>query len=332
MLERLALVAQANGLTPQMLVMIGVGLAASLLFLGLAGLVGRRNVAAERLAATAAGRAKRRDHALLLPSQAAPGKIMQSILPKEGKDRTALERKLAMAGLRHPAALRRYMTVRVLMGLGLPLVFVLATVLAHNPGPWSVLPMLDRVAGLSSFGTFRALAVMVALGYYLPSAWLERRIRERQLRIGETFPNALDLLQVSVEAGLGLDAAMTRVANEMAEVAPELSAELTIAQLEIQAGRPRDQAIRDMAERTGLEIVRSFAGVIQQSMQFGTPIAEALTTYAEEMRQYREMMAQEMANKLPVKMSAVLASVMLPVLVIVTVGPTVIRYMAMMNK
>ena len=84
--------------------------------------------------------------------------------------------------------------------------------------------------------------------------------------------------------------------------------------------------MQDMAGRTGVEMVKSFANVVQQSMQFGTSMSDALTAYAEEMRNYREMRAQEMANKLPVKMSAVLASLMLPALILLTVGPVVIRY------
>ena len=96
---------------------------------------------------------------------------------------------------------------------------------------------------------------------------------------------------------------------------------------QIQAGRTRDQATNDMAERTGVDTVRSFASVVQQSVQFGTPMNEALMAYAKEMRMYREMKATEMANKLPVKMSAVLASLMLPALVLLVLGPTVIRYM-----
>ena len=147
------------------------------------------------------------------------------------------------------------------------------------------------------------------------------------MRITESFPNALDLLQVSVEAGLGFDTAMTRVGNELASVSPELAVELLTVQRQIQAGRPRDAAMREMAERTGVEMVQSFAKVVQQSMQFGTPLTEALQTYADEMRMYRELAAQEMANKLPVKMSVVLATFMLPSLVLMTVGPTIIRYL-----
>ncbi len=136
--------------------------------------------------------------------------------------------------------------------------------------------------------------------------WLNARVTERKRRIEEGFPNALDLMQISVETGLGFDSAMTRVGNELANVSPEIAFEFLNVQLQVQAGRARDAAMHDMANRTGVETVRSFANVVQQSMQFGTSMSSALTTYANELRDYREMKAQEMANKLPVKMSAYL--------------------------
>jgi tight adherence protein C len=151
-------------------------------------------------------------------------------------------------------------------------------------------------------------------------------VAERKQRIEEGFPNALDLMQISVESGLGFDAAMTRVGNELAEVSPDIAFEFLSVQRQVQAGRAREAALRDMADRTGVETVRAFANVVQQSMQFGTGMSEALITYAEELRETRELRAQEMANKLPVKMSAVLASLMLPALILLTVGPVLIRY------
>ena len=97
-------------------------------------------------------------------------------------------------------------------------------------------------------------------------------------------------------------------------------------QRQVQAGRSRDAAMQDMAHRIGLDVVYSFANVVAQSIQFGTSMSTALATYSEELREYRETKAQEMANKLPVKMSAVLASMMLPALILLTVGPVVIRF------
>ena len=168
--------------------------------------------------------------------------------------------------------------------------------------------------------------MLVAAGYFGPVYWLNGRVTERRRRIEESFPNALDLMQISVESGLGFDAAMTRVGNELMHTSPDIAFEFLSVQRQVQAGRARDAAMLDMAQRTGVETVRSFANVAKQSMQFGTNMSTALTTYAHELRAYREMRAHEMANKLPVKMSAVLASLMLPVLIMLTIGPVVIRY------
>ena len=149
---------------------------------------------------------------------------------------------------------------------------------------------------------------------------------ERQLEVSETFPNALDLMVVAVEAGLGFDAAMTRVSNEMEHIAPAIAQEFRLVQLEIAAGGEREKALLDMASRTNVDEVASFASVILQSVQFGTSVGEALTTYASEMRISRELKAQEMANKLPVKMSGVMASLMLPALFLLILGPIAIRW------
>jgi tight adherence protein C len=120
---------------------------------------------------------------------------------------------------------------------------------------------------------------------------------------------------------------MTRVGNELVHVSPELAFEFLSTQNEIQAGRPREQALFDMARRTGVDMIQSFSSVVQQSMRFGTSMSDALTTYAAEMRDYRETKAQEMANKLPVKMSAVMSALMLPAMILLIVGPVVIRWM-----
>jgi DNA-binding CsgD family transcriptional regulator len=123
---------------------------------------------------------------------------------------------------------------------------------------------------------------LTAFGYYVPMLWLMDRIRERKERIEQVFPNALDLLQISVEAGLGFDTAMTRVGNELVRTSPDIAFEFLSVQRQVQAGRARDTALLDIADRTGVDTVRSFANVVQQSMQFGTSMGEALEAYARE--------------------------------------------------
>jgi tight adherence protein C len=141
---------------------------------------------------------------------------------------------------------------------------------------------------------------------------------------------ALDLLQVSIEAGMGFDVAMNRVAREVARIAPPIAEEFMIVQLELQSGKDRDRAFSDMTRRCALDEMTSFVNVVLQSAQFGTSMSAALQTYAEEMRLTRELRAQERANKLPVKMSAVMATLMMPTLLMITLSPVAIRWIRMM--
>ena len=311
---------------PQVYVMAALGIGVMMLVYGLGSMVADRNPAADRIAASAKRRVARRDSGLLRAPDHDPKGVWKAFLPGDMKERTELARKLSQAGFSGPGAVRTFTLIRVLLGLVLPAVLLVLLMIARLPGVAMPFDLAYRAAEMSDMGIFRTLSVLVAAGYFLPSMWLRGRAQERRLRIEESFPNALDLMQVSVEAGIGFDAAMTRVGNELAEISPEIAFEFLTVQRQVQAGRDRDAAMQDMALRTDVETIRSFTAVVTQSMQFGTPMSEALTSYAKEMRDYREMKAQEMANKLPVKMSAVLASLMLPALVLITVGPVVIRY------
>ena len=176
---------------------------------------------------------------------------------------------------------------------------------------------------------FYVTTVLALVGFYAPYLWLKNRIAARKQRIWESLPNALDLLQVSVEAGLSFDAAIVRVSHELSGVAPDIAAEFMMLQLEIQAGKDKQKAFLDMAERTSVEEMAAFANVILQAGQFGTSISNALTTYADEMRLSRELRAQEKANRLPVQMSGVMAVMMMPALLIICLAPMLIRWIRM---
>lgn len=327
MLATLQTLSLGLGIPVESLMAAGFGLSVLLVLFGLAAALRRPDRAIARLGALSEGRYRdRMDRALLMPASREPGRLMKAFVPGEKAKLTALQRKLAQAGVVRPDALRVYTLVRVALALGLPCLYLALLMSARVPG--SPLPetVVKWLSGRSALGNIQILTVLLALGYYLPHRWLEDKARARRLRIEESFPNALDLMQISVEAGLGFDAAMVRVANEIRQSAPELSAEFLMVQFQVQAGRPRDEAMRDLADRVGLETVRAFANVVQQSLQFGTSMSQAMTTYADELRQTRELRAQEMANKLPVKMSGVMATLMLPALVLLTVGPVIIRY------
>lgn len=328
MFEQIEILALQLGLSPSSFLLAGIGLGCLLGFLGLAALAGDRNPAAARLAAGRSARVTGRvDRGLLRnPDEELKG-LDKIFVPTDLSQRVQLARDLAQAGFAGPHAVRNYQLIRMAFGVLLPGALLGLIILARVPEVTLPFDIQSRLGGLSNLQILQGLSILVALGYFGPHYWLRGRVAERRRRIEEAFPNALDLMQVSVEAGLGFDAAMTRVGNELAQVSPDLSWEFLSVQRQIQAGRPREAALADMAARTGVETVRSFASVVNQSMQFGTSMAEALTAYATEMRLYREMKAQEMANKLPVKMSAVLASLMLPALVLITIGPVVIRFL-----
>ncbi|MFD1156580.1 type II secretion system F family protein [Roseovarius aestuarii] len=328
MLEHLDKIALGLGITPETLVMVGFGFGAILIFLGFATLVTSRNPAAERMSAASAGDryTARLNKGLLRPLSDKPGRIMKAFVPDDDAKRSQLQDKLAQAGYAGAGALWKFTLVRTVLALVLPALFLAVLFVGKMPGLMLPIELPDAITQLTTLQIFQVLTLLVGMGYFAPLYWLRGRVSERQLRVQEAFPNALDLMQISVDAGMGFDAAMTRVGNELVNVSPDIAFEFLTVQMQVQAGRSRDVAMHDMATRTGVETVRSFANVVQQSMQFGTSMSDALNTYSKEMRDYREMQAQEMANKLPVKMSAVLASLMLPALVLLTLGPVVIRY------
>jgi tight adherence protein C len=312
---------------PEQLMAAGFGIGALLLFIAVATMLRDRNPAAVRIARGPGNRGqKREDRGLLLGGDVDPKGIMKGFLPTDRAERTALQRKLSQAGYPGRDVLWNFTLIRILFGLAFPALFLGLVVVGQLPGVRLPLDLGAVFAQLSSLHLITILVTLTAFGYYVPMLWLTDRIRERKERIEQAFPNALDLLQISVEAGLGFDTAMTRVGNELVKTSPDIAFEFLSVQRQVQAGRARDTALLDMADRTGVDTVRSFANVVQQSMQFGTSMGDALEAYAREMREIRETNAQEMANKLPVKMSAVLASLMLPALITLAVGPTVIRY------
>jgi tight adherence protein C len=317
---------EALGISPNLLMLAAVGAGALLAVVGVAQVMSDKSIAATRIAQHGRPRSSGQRHALIKDEDSRASEFAAAILADDDRQRVQVQRELARAGLRGPHAVRNFFMFRVTLGLLLPGLFLLLLALAQVGSPALPDVLTDWLNGLGRVATMICLALLCYVGYVLPGAWLDRRVAERKWRIEASFPNALDLLQISVEAGLGFDAAMTRVAQEIAPVAPDLSEEFLIAQAEIQAGRDRSKALMSLANRTGVETIASFVSVVLQSIQFGTPMGDALTTYSKEMRVFRELRAQEKANKLPVKMSAVLASFMLPSILLITVGPVVIRY------
>lgn len=308
--------------------------AVMLLAIGVGGLLALRDPQAEMrmraLAPMANVSGRQVNVSLLKTVDQTPVGLMRSLVPEEKSRRQEISLQLAQAGFAGPNSVRNFFLFRLgLAALG-PVVMAVLVAL-HSQG---LLPQWlgNWLAQMSILGFGQTCMVLVAGGFYGPGWWLASRITARRTRIGNAFPNTLDLLQISIEAGLGFDAAMARVGSELARVAPEISVELLAVQQEILAGRDREQAMLDMAARLGIDEARSFVNVVIQSLQYGTSLTEALTRYAVEMRLNRELRAQEKANKLPVQMSGVMAVLMLPALFLITLAPTIIRYMAIFDK
>ena len=176
------------------------------------------------------------------------------------------------------------------------------------------------------------MAVSAVAGFYLPDYYLYRRTRDRKKRIFEGFPDALDLMVVCVEAGMGLDAAIKRVGDEMALKNKVLSDEFRILSLELRAGKPRADALRSLAMRTDLEDVSSLVTLLIQTDRFGTRVAQALRVHSDSMRTKRYQRAEEVASKLPVKILFPLVLFILPGLIITLMGPAVIKFYRIIMK
>ena len=180
---------------------------------------------------------------------------------------------------------------------------------------------------ISGFNSPFLLGGLFGLGFFIPRFLLKREMQKRQLRIRLGLPDALDLTVICVEAGLPLDQALTRVGNDLSHAHPELGEEFHFFDLETRAGKPRVEALRNLAARTGVEDVRSLVGTLIQTDRFGTSVAQALRVHSDSLRTERRQRAEEQAAKTTVKMIIPLVLFVMPSLIFVTVGPAVIQLM-----
>jgi tight adherence protein C len=208
------------------------------------------------------------------------------------------------AGYRSSNAIAAMRGVKVLLPVGL-LALVFATGL-YRWNPW-----------ISVLGA-------LVLGYLLPELWLVWRVHARQHRLRLALPDALDLLVICVEAGLGLDQSLMRVAEELRITHPELSDEVALVNLEMRVGKTRLDALRELARRTGLEDVKALVAMLIQTERFGTSVAQSLRVHSEDLRVRRRQRAEEMSAKTTVKMVPPLVFFIFPALMVVILGPAVI--------
>jgi tight adherence protein C len=182
-------------------------------------------------------------------------------------------------------------------------------------------------SGLYRINAFFIPVVAFALGYLLPDMWLTWRVSARQRHIRRGLPDALDLLVICVEAGLGLDQALLKVSQDMKITHPELSEELQFVNLEMRIGKTRIDALRELARRTGLDDIKALTAMLIQTERFGTSIAQSLRVYSDDMRIKRRQRAEEMSAKTSVKMVPPLVFFIFPALMVVILGPAVLTLM-----
>ena len=230
-------------------------------------------------------------------------------VPRSPKEMGTLRLRLTQAGYRRDEAITIFFGIRVLFALGLFMFFSTSIVAKPN--------MTMALAGLGA-------------GYVLPGMLLARLAKRRAHKIRLSLADALDLLVVSVEAGLGLDQAMTRVGTELAFAYPDLSDELKLINLELRAGKPRAEALRNLADRTGVDDLSSLVTMLIQTDKFGTSVAQSLRVYSETLRTKRRQRAEEAAAKTGVKMVFPLVFCIFPAVWIVTIGPAAIRFMTVL--
>jgi tight adherence protein C len=237
-------------------------------------------------------------------------KRMGERLPKSPKDLGKIQLRLVQAGYRGSEAVPVFLAIRV--GFALAMFVLCMTPLLVKP---------NLMMGLAA----------AALGYVLPGMVLARKARRRQHRIRLSLADALDLLVVSVEAGLGLDQALARVGQELAFAYPDLSSELRLVNLELLAGTGRSDALRNLADRTGVDDLSSLVAMPVQTDKFGTSVANSLRVFSETLRTKRRQRAEEAAAKTGVKMVFPLVVCIFPAIWIVTIGPAAIQFMKVLG-
>ena len=236
-------------------------------------------------------------------------KTVGSKMPASPSEMGKVRLRLVQAGYRAAEALPIFYGIRAVIALG---AFVLlATPILFRPN-----------VALGLGGSF--------LGYVLPGIVLARLAKRRQKRMQLSLADALDLLVVSVEAGLGLDQALMRVSEELATAYPDLSDELKLVNIELRAGRPRTEALRNLGDRTGLEDIMSLTTMLIQTDKFGTSVAQSLRVHSETLRTKRRQRAEEAAAKTGVKMVFPLVFCIFPAVWVVTIGPAAIRFVTVL--
>jgi tight adherence protein C len=232
------------------------------------------------------------------------------------KDATAVRLFLIQAGFSDPRAVSIYWASRVSLAAGLPILALFG------------LPIL----GVAPNKVFLAVLYFGAMGWIAPSFLVRRRLKARQKEVQLALADMLDMLVVCVEAGLGLNQALVRVADEIDHVSPVMSEQLSMVNLEMRAGTPRDEALKNFAERTGLADIKSLVSMMVQTDRFGTSVADALRVHSDTMRTKRRQRAEEAAAKTTIKLVFPLVLFVFPAMFVVVIGPSALAIYRTFSK
>lgn len=237
--------------------------------------------------------------------------VSKYLLPKDQKELSATEERLMHAGFVSKGVVSTFYGIRIILFITLPL---LAMILVP-----ATFPELTPKQVLIS------VAVAGVCAFLLPSVVLDRLILNRKRKLRNAFPDALDLLIVCVEAGMGLNPALQRVAQELDVSHPELASEFSLVTAEIRAGIDRVESLKNLAKRTGLEDINGMVSLLSQSMRFGTSVAETLRVYSEDFRDKRMQLAEEAAAKIGTKMIFPMVFCLFPAFFVVAIGPAILK-------
>ena len=237
--------------------------------------------------------------------------ISELASPEEGYEQSSVKLRFVHAGIRNTAAPTAFFGIKTALTLALPLFGFAAMAFTGSQPKGNSLLLL--------------LLALAAAGYYAPNLVLNSMVKRRQREIFENFPDALDLMTVCVEAGLGTEAAMMRVARDMQVKSPALGDEMRLVNLELRAGSDRDRALRNLAFRTGVDEIDGFVTMINQAERFGTSIAASLRIQSDLLRTRRRQRAEEQAAKIALKLLFPLIFCIFPSLMVVLMGPAMIQ-------
>ena len=234
---------------------------------------------------------------------------LSRLIPKSPSEVSATRRKLMRAGYRNKSAITIFFGIKVVVIILLPLLLFLAS----------------RFRGMPAENLFFSLLACVGAGYIIPDFILSTRVKARQERIQLALPDALDLMVVCVEAGLGLDQAILKTSEELRVTHPDICDELNLVNLELRAGKPRKEALKNLADRTGVDDINGLVSMLIQTDRFGTSIAQSLRVHSDSLRTKRRQRAEERAHKVSVKLVFPLVFLIFPAMFVIILGPGIIK-------